>query len=150
MAKKKVTGKKPKKPKPLPRCKAFLICEKVIDDKISKSRSLIGLFTEFSVRGFPVQFSPFWLFIQLSDGIVGQYSIDIEIQDLKNNLVIFRRRGIPVEFACRPETVDAIIWVPPLRIISPGSVYAVVIFADDQPIADSVITVRVLGDDNAS
>jgi hypothetical protein len=134
--------------RPNPTCNAFLICEKVIKDEFFGTISLVGLFTEFRLAGVPTYLPRFWTFLQLSDGQVGSYPIEVEIQDLVRNEVIHRFDGSPAIFNSRLEVVDCIILAPPLLISSKSGVYAVVVFADKRQVASQKFTVVFPGDAN--
>jgi hypothetical protein len=131
-----------KKRRSLPNVKAFLPCEKVIYDQITTCATLVSLFSELSIGAFPGRIPPFWLFLQLTDGMIGKYEIEIEVQDLDNASVLLRFTGGVAEFSYRPERYDIIMMVPPLLLRRPTGRLAVVAFADDEVLAENTFTIR--------
>ena len=127
----------------MPICNAFLICEKIIFDTIATAPTLIGLFSEFGIVSLPSYLSPFWLFIQAADGVIGEYKVEIEIQDLDRGETVHRFKAKPLIFDTRPEVYNSMIAVPPMRIDYPSGVYAVVVFADGKMFAQQKFTVRI-------
>lgn len=126
-----------------PVCKAILLAEKIIRDENSRAFTLISLFSQFTIPGFPFTLTPFYLYAKLCDGIKGTYSMEIEVQDLQNHIVVAKWSGMTVKFSYRPETVDVIVLVQPIALILPSSVYAVVLFVDGQAVGDQKFTIKV-------
>lgn len=134
--------------RPLPLCNAFLICEKIIWDHFAKAPTLVSLFTQFNLFTVPAQLTPFWLFLQAADGMIGEYPIEIELQDLDRGELVAKFPGAPLIFSYRPEVCNAIMHVPPIRIEHPSGVYAVVAFADGKMLAQQKFTVKIHGRDD--
>lgn len=131
--------------RPLPICNAFLICEKIIWDSIAIAPTLVSLFSQFNVHSLPAYLNPFWLFLQVADGIIGDYSIEIEIQDLDRGELVHKFAGPSAIFRYRPEVFNTMIQVPPIRVEHPSRVYAVVAFADGKVLAQQKFTVQIHG-----
>ena len=53
---------------PPPVLLAILICDTVIDDKVTSKKSLIGIFNQVSAHEFPVRVQTLHLFVSLTDG----------------------------------------------------------------------------------
>lgn len=130
MAKKR--PKSPKGRKPLPRCKAILLCDQVIIDAITRKNSLIGIFETFFVPHFPGNSSTFTAFLQLVDGI-GKYDLHIEIHDLQQNSVIARMGPFPIEFPERVNKAVFMFTILPFPLPHAGS-YDFVVTADGEDI----------------
>jgi hypothetical protein len=50
-----------------PSVQAFLVCDQVIEDSVTKKKSLIGLFTHLQAVSFPFQHSQMGLYFCLTD-----------------------------------------------------------------------------------
>ena len=118
--------------KPLPNCRAILICEKIIKDAFFGTISLIGVLTRLAVRRFPGKTSPFFLFVQLAHGI-GSYELTIEIQDDQKGLVLARTNPLPLKFEHRTEVRDLLIPIPAIELQHAGG-YTVAVFANGNEI----------------
>ena len=128
----------------LPNCKAFVQCDKVIFDAITNCPTVIGLFSELAVFEFPGATQPFFLYLQLTDGMVGMYQIEIEIQDLDNGLTLHKAPAGVAKFSYRPERYDVIMFVPPIRFEKPTGRCAVVAFTDGKMLAENTFTIRCM------
>jgi hypothetical protein len=87
--------------KPLPKCKALLLCEKCIIEEGTHRISLINVFDTFRLKAFPGRCPRFIAFVQLVDGI-GRYRLEIEVSDLETNQAVGRTDAAIIEFATRP------------------------------------------------
>lgn len=128
-------AKKPKparRGKPLPPCKAILLCEKIIVEQGTGNISVIGIFTGFMVKSVPTKVGRFFVFMQVIDGI-GRYDVSVEVHDLHDQTCIARSSPLAIEFADRPNGGHIVIPVPPLPIKREGA-YDVVVMADGQEI----------------
>ncbi|HEX7379104.1 MAG TPA: hypothetical protein VF278_18420 [Pirellulales bacterium] len=67
--------------KPLPQCKASLICREAEFDDPSGEFDLYGLVNTLRFSEFPAQVPPLALFLQLYDGI-GRYELSVELRSL--------------------------------------------------------------------
>lgn len=135
MAKKPPAPKRPKRkrPKPLPRCKAILLCERTIREETTRNVSIIGVFTHFHLPRFPGQTRPFTAFVQLVNGI-GEYNVVVEIHDLQLDLVLARAEGdSKLTFPDRLVGINIIIPLPGLPLSHPGK-YDFVVIADGREI----------------
>jgi hypothetical protein len=123
--------KRPKKPPkgkiPPPVCKALLLCDHTIIEAGSGKVSIIGAFTNFILPSFPGHTLPFTAFAQLADGI-GRYEIQVEIHDLRDDMVLARSPKLMLEFAERLTKINICLPVPPLPLAHPGK-YDVVFLA---------------------
>jgi hypothetical protein len=130
MAKKKPSPKKSAKPPP--RCKAILLCDQALVEAVTGKVSLIGIFDRFALRKFPGHIRQFTAFLQLTDGI-GQYSITIEVHDLREDRILARAAIVNMAFQDRSGKANLMIPVPPLLLKHPGG-YDFVVLADEQEI----------------
>jgi hypothetical protein len=118
--------------KPLPLCKAILLCQRAIIDARTGMPSIIGIFNSFLVKGFPGKTLKCTTYLQLEDGI-GDYAVTVEVHDLREDLVLARTHGKKIEFPTKRTKINLIIDVPPLPIAHQG-IYDLVVFADAQEI----------------
>lgn len=137
--------KEPDGKKPPPECKAILMCDQIIVDAMTGKSSLIGLFDRFTLIKFPVQLPPFWVFLQLVDGI-GRYGLLVEIHDLREDKIIARLE-IPVEFPERTNRANVQFVVAGLPLSHSG-VYDLVVFADGKEINRQRLEALQAGDEN--
>ena len=118
--------------RPPPRCKALLLCEKVIIDAQNGFPSVISVFDHFMLPKYPSRVKQFYAFLQFVDGI-GRYDVVIEVHDLKKGEVIGRGTGIGLEFEHRPNRMNVVVPIPPLNLPHPGA-YDLVVIANGQEI----------------
>jgi hypothetical protein len=128
--------------KPIPKCKAFLLCERVIVEAETGNVSVISSFTGFLVQVFPGSIGPCTAFLQLVDGI-GRYQVTVEIHDLRNNVIIAKSPTIDMEFPERPNRANLAIRIPQLALPHDGA-YDVVVLAGEQEIERQQFTVNTL------
>jgi hypothetical protein len=121
-----------KKRKPPPKCKALLLCDRIIVDRDTGRPSLIDVFTDVTLPGFPGTLEPFRIFLQIADGI-GDYNLSLELCDLREDSIIARTLVAEVSFRERPQKLDLVISVDSLPLPHEGG-YDLVMFADDQEI----------------
>lgn len=67
--------------KPLPQCKAFLICEDAEVDDVTGQFSLYNVVNSLSFSEFPAKTRSLVAFLQLYDGI-GRYELSVELRDV--------------------------------------------------------------------
>ncbi len=133
MAKKTPTRKSPKRsPKPPPKCKAMLLCERAIVERLSGNVSLINTFTAFVLRAFPGFANPFTAFLQLTGG-TGRYDVTAELVDLRNDKTFARATGMQIEFKTRLDRINVMIPVPQVKLPHDGR-YDFVVYANGQVI----------------
>ncbi len=72
-----------------PSVQAFLVCDQVIEDSVTKKKSLIGLFTHLQAVSFPFQHSQMGLYFCLTDA-EGTYHFDIDLTYLNSEQLVCR------------------------------------------------------------
>ena len=65
-----------------PSIQAFLVSDQVIEDSVTRKKSLIGLFTHLQAVSFPFQHQQMGLYFCLTDA-EGAYQFDIELIEIK-------------------------------------------------------------------
>ena len=144
MAKRK-TGDESKMDKPLPGCKAILLCDQIIVEAGTGKISVIGTFDRLYLATLPGYSTWLSLFLQLVDGI-GSYALAVEIHHLTENLVLARVDQGEVQFQERPVRLNLEILIPPLSLEHPGA-YDVVVLANEQEIDRQQLQVVQLPDE---
>jgi hypothetical protein len=86
--------------KPLPKCKAMLLCDRCMVEPNTGKPSLIGVFHEISCQRFPILAQPFTVFLELIEGI-GQYDIFLQVNDLDLDRSVATTPVTKIEFANR-------------------------------------------------
>lgn len=119
--------------KPLPHCKAMLLCEKVTVSQITGMVSLHNLIENFPIRAFPGRSTRFALFLQAYDGI-GRYGTRVEINDLADGSTIAQAELDDLDFLDRLATIQLMVPFEFVNLPEPGR-YEVVVLLDGQPFA---------------
>lgn len=73
---------------------SLLTADKVIEEKITNKRSIIGTFTNFHAGQFPATFPP-WFIYASATNLVGKHNSSINITMDSSNLVVFSAGGTP-------------------------------------------------------
>src|SRR6476646_10522728 len=101
-----------------PSVQAFLVCDQVIEDSVTKKKSLIGLFTHLQAVSFPFEHSQMGLYFCLTDA-EGTYHFDIDLIYLNNEQLVCRAtfRILPSATAFKFQILGSISphWSFPLR-----------------------------------
>ena len=96
-----------------PSVQAFLVCDHVIEDSVTKKKSLIGLFTHLQAVSFPFQHSQMGLYFCLTDA-EGTYHFDIDLTYLNNEQVVCRAALPNIAIGDRLQISDFGINIPSL------------------------------------
>lgn len=120
------------KRKPPPVCKAILLCDAVLTDPFTGKGSLIGILSQFTLPEFPGDTPPFFVYLQLTDGI-GSYLLSIELRDRATDEAMYEGELMEIEFAERAVKNNIVLPMPPLPLPHPGA-YDFIVFADGQEI----------------
>jgi hypothetical protein len=102
-----------------PSVQAFLVCDQVIEDSVTKKKSLIGLFTHLQAASFPFQHSQMGLYFCLTDA-EGIYHFDIDLTYLNTEQLICRAALPNIAIADRLQISDFGINIPSLTFPTPG------------------------------
>ncbi|HVA50526.1 MAG TPA: hypothetical protein VNH11_29545 [Pirellulales bacterium] len=119
--------------KPLPHCKAFLICKEVTEDEETGEISLYALIETFRQHTFPGPTAPFVVFLQVYDGI-GRYQMSIEANALDDDASVARATVADLDFPERLAKIDIAIPVDSVYLPRPGR-YELLVFVDGQELA---------------
>lgn len=102
-----------------PTVQAFLVCDQVIEDSLTKKKSLIGIFTHLQTAVFPFQHQQMGLYFCLTDA-EGLYHFDIELIYLNSEQLICRATLPNIEISDRLQISDFGINIPLLIFPAPG------------------------------
>lgn len=119
--------------RPLPHCKALLLCEKVTESQLTGKVTLHNLIEEFSSRVFPGRSTPFAIFLQVYDGI-GRYPLSVEINDLVDGSIIAESKLDELDFPDRLAKIQVMVPFEFLPLPRPGR-YELVVFIGGEPLA---------------
>jgi hypothetical protein len=104
---------------PRPTVQAFLVCDQVIEDSLTKKKSLIGIFTHLQAVAFPFQHQQMGLYFCLTDA-EGPYHFDIDLMYLNSEQLVCRATLPNIDIADRLQISDFGINIPLLIFPAPG------------------------------
>lgn len=102
--------------KPLPHCRAILLCERVAGDAATGEITLHRLTERFRMRVFPGASQPFMVFLQLYDGI-GRYRVSMALNALDDDTCVALATLPDVDF---PERLAKMEMIIPVDNDNPG------------------------------
>lgn len=102
-----------------PSIQALLVCDTVIEDTMTRKKSLIGLFTHLQAFTFPFQHPQLGVYFCLTDA-QGTYQFDIDLVYLNTDQLIAKASLPGVDIADRLEISDFGINIPALMFPAPG------------------------------
>lgn len=133
------------KHKPLPQCKAFLLCEDITQDEVTGKLTLHELIEGLTFPEFPADSIPFAIFVQLYDGI-GRYQLAVEVRDLADNTSMRVAPFSDLEFPERLAKMDVVLPVRFLRLPRSGR-YEFAVFLDGDELATQPIIAELEDDE---
>lgn len=104
---------------PTPSIQAFLVCDSVIEDSLTKKKSLIGLFTHLQAMTFPFQHHQLGLYFCMTDA-EGTYHFAIDLMHVNTDQLVCRASLPDIVIGDRLQIADFGINVPALLFPSPG------------------------------
>ncbi len=105
--------------KPVPQCKAFLICKKVGVDDATGEFSLSKIINTLEFPAFAAEAGPFAIFLQLYDGI-GRYALSVELRDLAGDISVAAANLTDLDFPERLVKMALALPIPSLWLPHPG------------------------------
>ena len=102
-----------------PSIQAFLVSDQVIEDSVTRKKSLIGLFTHLQAVSFPFQHQQMGLYFCLTDA-EGAYQFDIELIYLNTEQLVCRATLPRIVIGDRLQISDFGINIPSLIFPAPG------------------------------
>ncbi len=104
---------------PTPTVQAFLVCDTVIEDSLTKKKSLIGIFTHLQSLTFPFQHHQLGLYFCMTDA-EGTYHFDIDLMYVNTDQLICRASLPNIVIGDRLQISDFGINIPALLFPVPG------------------------------
>lgn len=71
----------------LPTLKSIIICDQIIDDVVTRKKTLVGIFERIFAPQFPMQHGAMGIFFQLT-GATGDFDFSMELADLHEDRVL--------------------------------------------------------------
>jgi len=102
-----------------PSVQAFLVCDQVIEDSLTKKKSLIGIFTHLQAAVFPFQHQHMGLYFCLTDA-EGTYRFDTDLVCLNDDQLVCRATLPNIHIQDRLQISDFGINIPSLLFPGPG------------------------------
>jgi hypothetical protein len=102
-----------------PSVQSFLICDCVIEDSLTKKRTLIGIFTHLQALSFPFQHQQLGLYFCMTDA-EGTYHFDIDLVYVHTDQLVCRASLPHVVIGDRLQISDFGINIPALVFPAPG------------------------------
>lgn len=102
-----------------PSVQAFLVCDQVIEDSLTKKKTLVGIFTHLQAAAFPFQHQHMGLYFCLTDA-EGTYHFDIDLVYLNSEQLVCRATLPNIVIADRLQISDFGINIPSLIFPAPG------------------------------
>ena len=104
---------------PHPSVQAFLVCDCVIEDSLTKKKSLIGIFTHLQAVTFPFQHQQLGLYFCMTDA-EGTYHFDIDLVYVNTDQLVCRASLPNIVVGDRLQIADVGINIPALLFPAPG------------------------------
>ena len=130
--------------KPLPQCKAFLICEGVGLNSMTGQFNLYGVVNALSFPKFPAAARPLVAFLQLYDGI-GRYELGVELRDLADESSVAAGIFGDLDFPERLAKMEVGVPIDSMRLPRPGR-YEIAVLLDGQELATQFINAEAAND----
>lgn len=102
-----------------PTVQAFLVCDHVIEDSLTRKKSVIGIFTHLQAAVFPFQHQHMGLYFCLTD-VEGTHQFEIDLVYLNNEQLVCRAVLPSISIGDRLQISDFGINIPSLIVPSPG------------------------------
>ncbi|MGH7135009.1 MAG: DUF6941 family protein [Pirellulales bacterium] len=131
--------------KPLPQCKAFLICEGVGINNSTGQFNLYNLVNSLTFVQFPAAARPLVAFLQLYDGI-GRYEVSVELRDLADESSVAAGIFGHLDFPERLVKMELAVPIDSMRLPHLGR-YEIAVLLDGQELATQFIDAEVADDD---
>lgn len=114
--------------KPSPTGLAILICDQIIEDKVTNKKSIIGIFNNINGSNFPCRHPQMAVFVSLTDG-QGGYNAELRIANEETTQTIGELSG-QIQFPDRHHVVELNFNLVGLVFPQPG-LYSIEFYCDD-------------------
>ncbi len=126
---------------------ALIICDQIIEDRLSGKKSLVGLCDRIGSTQFPCVHSELGVFVTLTSGR-GEYPCEIVCRHSDNKTLAFSAKG-QIALQDPSQVVDIVFRLRGLRFPKPGT-YWVHFLADGVPIMMRPLRVQQMEKPEAS
>src|ERR1051325_8366882 len=127
------------KPKPVPL--AIVICDQIIEDRLSGKKTLVGLFNSIAARSFPCSHASMSVFVLLTDGR-GKKESELICRQEETAQSLMQTKG-PIEFADPTVVVDMHFSLQGVTFPKPG-LYSFEFYADEEMVVEKKFNVAEL------
>ncbi len=117
----------------IPFVSAILLCDSVITDKVSKKKTIIGVFDKINIVKFPMSYSPLTIYARLV-GARGKYKFRVDYIQVKGDKLLMQGELPKTTIANRPKHVDFLFTPPSIPIPASGH-YEFRLYVNDNYIA---------------
>jgi uncharacterized protein DUF6941 len=114
--------------KPAPIGLAIVICDQIIEDKLTGKKSLIGIFNQIAAQTFPCRHPQLFVYVSLTDGR-GQCAAKLRVIHDESNAVVAEVNG-QIQFPDVHAVVELNFGLVGLTFPEPGA-YAMEFYCDD-------------------
>ena len=121
---------------------ALVVCERVIIEEQTKNKTLVSIFNNISVRGFPCRHDRLCVYVALTNG-QGDSNISLVLKLIEDGSKVFSADGA-VQFQDAQQTVEVIFAIRDFTFYKPGA-YAFEVYADNEYVFESRFTVNLIG-----
>ena len=104
---------------PRPKINAFLICDTIIQDRVTNKRSLIGVFHNIATPAFPCTHPMTSIYVNFIDAM-GEYRIEINLVEVTTGKTVGRASLPPFEVKDRLRSTEISIALQNLTFHNPG------------------------------
>ncbi|HTI70554.1 MAG TPA: hypothetical protein VMF06_11350 [Candidatus Limnocylindria bacterium] len=119
---------------------ALVVCERVIIEDQTKNKTLVSIFNNISVRGFPCRHDRLCAYVALTNG-QGTNKVSLVLKLIEDGSKVFSADG-QVAFQDVHQTVEVIFNIRDFMFYKPGA-YAFEVYADDEYVFESRFTVNL-------
>ncbi len=113
---------------PTPSGLAIVICDQVIEDKLTNKKSLIGIFNNINATSFPCRHPQISIFVSLTEGC-GECATRLRIINEETNDVVADVTG-PIQFPDIHSVIELVFNLVGLVFPMPG-LYSIEFYCDD-------------------
>ena len=121
---------------------ALVVCERVIIEDQTKNKTLVSIFNNISVRGFPCRHDRLCVYVALTNG-QGSSKISLVLKVIEDGSKVFSADG-QVDFQDVHQTVEVIFNIRDFMFYKAGA-YAFEVYAGDEYVFENRFTVNLVG-----
>jgi hypothetical protein len=138
-------AKRERAPKPLPICKAILLCTKITHDPQLHTTSVIGIFDTIQCESFPLIINRVFIFIFL-DEVIGECALSAKIVDLTEDVVV-AHSSIPKRIGVPGDRISGERWLPINGVVfNHSGTYDLVVLVDGRELDRAPFKVMTHGE----